>query len=443
MKTRNLNRGSRGRAKALVSTLVLFSLATATELAAPVTATPRHADPYVKGATLLLEKAAPRLLGSEMDNPELAPLCEAWQALPREVVRYPTVRSNHTLHVAIHRTPRSPDQPILVLLHGLLSDHLTWEYVAAELGHDYELWLVDLPGCGDSDAPLPRAIESGGYSPTAMGERVLQALQLCLQTEPLAPSRHLTLVGHSLGGTVSIRMMSAPELRERYWGVVQRVDRMVLFAPSDLAISSVPPKFLKLLGLEGWKVSVAQGLGVWDSRVRDLTLANYHRPECATREQQGRYAHVLKDRGHREAAKAMLLNFVRFDPQAFRPVWPCIDALVADYRNINVPVLIAHGAWDETLSVAMGHKLKNQIPGAWLVEIPRSSHALPTEQPSTCADLIRRFATGSGGLTVPPGSELTVYPDSPAARPGPTEFSRLGIRVDADSFGGDAKGKLP
>ncbi len=86
---------------------------------------------------------------------------------------------------------------MLVFIHGVLSDHLAWKYVAAELSTDYEIWLVDLPGCGASDAPRPAAIEPDGYSPTAMGERVLQAMRQCLRATD--PRRQVTLVGHSLG----------------------------------------------------------------------------------------------------------------------------------------------------------------------------------------------------------------------------------------------------
>jgi pimeloyl-ACP methyl ester carboxylesterase len=268
---------------------------------------------------------------------------------------------------------------------------MTWEYVTPQLLADYEVWLVELPGCGESDAPDPRTIEPDGYSPTAMAERVLQALEQRLAAEPGDPDRSLVLVGHSLGGTVCVRMLSAPELREDYAVVVNRVESMVLFAPSDLAINAVPPKFLKLLGLKGWKVDVAKVLGVWPSKLRDLTKEGYVRRECATAEQQEHISHILADPRHRKAAIAMLRQFTPFDPKTLRPLWPEIAALVADYENISVPVLIAHGTWDETLPTAMAHKLKNQIPGAWLVEIPRSGHSLPTEQPTQCAALIEQF----------------------------------------------------
>lgn len=428
MKTNTINPNPNRRMTVGVVTSLLLALilAAANSRGAAPSAAARRADPFAKGAAGLMEKPVTEQLKSELDIPELAGLHYAWESLPREMVRCATLRSNHTVHVAIHRVHASPDRPVLVLIHGVLSDHLTWRYVAGELARDYEIWLVDLPGCGDSDAPKPNALEPDGYSPTALGERVMQALQQCLASEPAGLSRHLTLVGHSLGGTVVLRMMSAPELRAGYPGVIQHVDRVVLFAPGDVAINSVPPQFRTLLGLKGWKVGLGEALGVMESKVRDLTKASYHRPEYATREQQDCQAHILKDAGHREAAKAMLRQFVPFDAKTMRPVWAGIDPLVADYKNLRVPVLIAHGVWDETLSVATGHKLKNQIPGAWLVEVPHSSHALPTEQPAICADLIRRFVTESGELTLPPGSELTVYPGSPAVPRALADYSSLG-----------------
>ena len=303
---------------------------------------------------------------------------------------------------------------MLVFIHGVVSDHLTWKYVAADLSTDFEIWLVDLPGCGDSDAPAPSALEPDGYSPTAMGERVLQVVRQCLRAT--GPRQQVTLVGHSLGGTVAIRMISAPELQAQYADVQRRIDRAVLLAPCDLAVNCVPPSFLTLLGLKGWRVTAGEVLGVLDGKVRGLTKASYHVPECATREQQRHFSHGLEDGRHREAAKAMLREFVRFDPKTLRPLWPCIDPLLADYRNIRVPVLIVHGAWDETLSSAMGHQLKDEIPGAVLVKVPARGHSLPTEDPLRCAKLIRRFQQGRTPDEMAAGLGVELYPAVTAVR---------------------------
>jgi pimeloyl-ACP methyl ester carboxylesterase len=373
----------------------------------------RRADPFERGATRLLERPALTLLPSATNSQLLAPLAAGWQRLTPELVRYSTTRSNHTVNIAIYRLCRNVNRPVLVFIHGILSDHLTWQYVAAQLSCEYEIWLVDLPGCGESDLPRPSAIEPDGYSPTGMGERILQALQQCLAADPAAPRRSITLIGHSLGGTVVIRMMSAPELRDRYSVVIQQIDRLVLVSPCDFAVNGVPPSFRALLGLKGWMVGLGECLGVVDGKTRALTKSSYHVPECATLEQQRRYAHALTDSGHREAAKAMLRQFVPFDRKTMRPQWPEIDRLVADYQNINVPVLIIYGTWDETLSTAMGDKLKHEIAGTVLVKVPQRGHSLPTEDPVICARLIRGFQKGLTAEKLGAGVGVKVYPATP------------------------------
>jgi pimeloyl-ACP methyl ester carboxylesterase len=411
--------GGETTAKALAGALAMLILALESASAA-TTATPqRHADPCERGATRLRDQSAPERLPSETNNPVLAPLVGAWNRFPPELRHYSTIRSNHTFNIAIHIVRPAPGKPVLVCIHGILADYLMWEYITAALADDYELWLVDLPGCGDSDAPKPSAIEPDGYSPTAMGDRVWQALRQCLAAEGDAPPRHITLVGHSLGGTVVIRMLSAPELQVRYAAEQRRIDRTVLFAPCDQAINAVPPSFLTLLGLKGWMVTVGDVLGVFDAKVRDLTRRNFQVPEFATIERQERFAHALGHSEHREAAKAILRQFTPFDPKTLRPIWPEIDRLVADYRNIRIPVLIVHGAWDETLTSDMGHALKDHIPGAMLVEVPGRSHSLPTEDPMKCSALIQRFQQGLKSEALVAGLDADFFPATAILRPNP------------------------
>jgi pimeloyl-ACP methyl ester carboxylesterase len=402
----------------LAASFMTVDLPIAGALAGETSASALRADPFERGATRLLERPALALLPSATNSHLLAPFAAEWQRLAPELVRYPTTRSKYTVNVAIHRLRQSGKRPLLVFIHGILSDHLTWQYVAAQLSGDYEIWLVDLPGCGESDVPKPTALEPDGYSPTAMGERILQALQHCLEADPVAPPRSITLIGHSLGGAVVIRMMSAPELRNRYAQVIRQIDRMVLVSPCDFAVNGVPPSFRTLLGLKGWMVGLGECLGVVTPRMRELTKTSYHIPKCATLEQQRHYAHALTDSGHREAAKAMLRQFVPVDPKTMRPQWRQIDPLVADYENINVPVLVVYGTWDETLSAAMGNKLKDEIAGAVLVKVPRRGHSLPTEDPVVCAKLIRGFQQGLAAEKLGVEAGVKVYPAVPLLRRG-------------------------
>ena len=397
-------------ATSLVGAFAVLSLLWESASAATPTTPQRHAVSIEQGATRLKDFRPPEVLLSETNSPVLAPLATAWANLSPELTRYATTRSNHTVQIAVHRIHPALDRPVLVFIHGVLADHRTWEYVAAELARDYEIWLVDLPGCGDSDAPKPSSIEPDGYSPTAMGERVWQALKQCMEAGGSYAPRRLSLVGHSLGTMVIIRMMSAPELRAHYAGVIRSVDRVALLAPCDLAVNSVPPSFRALLGLSGFKVGLGKFLGVFKPAVRDLVWCGYQIPECATREREALVYHALADRRHRESAKAMLRQAVPFGPKTRRPQWEEIDVLVDDYANINVPVLIIYGIRDESLSAAMGNKLKDEIPGAVLVKVPRRGHALPTEDPRVCAALIQRFQQGRTPVELSAGLGARTYP---------------------------------
>ena len=55
-----------------------------------------------------------------------------------------------------------------------------WRFVVGALAEEYDFWLIDPPGCGDSEAPDPKTLGPGGYSPSAMADRELQAIAACL-----------------------------------------------------------------------------------------------------------------------------------------------------------------------------------------------------------------------------------------------------------------------
>jgi pimeloyl-ACP methyl ester carboxylesterase len=419
MKNWKTSIGGRRTAKTLVGTLAMLILALRTVSAATSATQQRHADPLEKGAAGLMRAPEREHLPSETNNRVLIPLVEKWRNLPMELRLCPTIRSNRPVNIAIHIISAAPGKPVLAFVHGILADYLMWEYVAADLAGNYEIWLVDLPGCGESDAPEPSTLEPDGYSPTAMGDRLWQALRQCLAAKGDAPLQKMTLVGHSIGGTVVIGMLSAPELQTRYAQEQQRVDRAVLFAPCNQAVNAVPLSLLSLLNLKSGMVTIGRILGVFDSKVRDLTKRNFQVPEFATIERQQRFAHALEDYWHREATKAMLRQLVPFDPKTLRPIWPGIEPLVAEYRNIRVPVLIVHGTWDETICCAMSHELRDYIPGAALIEVPGCGHSLPTEDPLRCARLIAGFQQDRSPSELAAELGLPFYPASQPVETSP------------------------
>ncbi len=344
-------------------------------------------------------------LPSEADCPRLKDLHERYSRRPiqKKVVR--ANRGGHAANLAVFQTGKLGANHVDVFIHGMLADHEAWRYVAGELGEDHELWLLDLPGCGESEGH-PAELESDAFTAGAMAERIGVVLERCLGDRAASgfPTPRLTLVAHSLGGAYALRLLSAPELRARFAAVRQQLDAVVLFAPCDVAVNCLPPSFMPLLSLTPVKVTVGHALGVVDDKIKALTRKKYFLPECATREEAERFCQMLTVPTHLRGAQAMLRGAVPWKIKENRPDWPAITALEADYANVDVPCLISWGEWDETLSETMGHKIRDHVPGARLVEITGAGHSLSSEQPLACAHIIRtaQAAVSAGRFTALP-----------------------------------------
>lgn len=86
------------------------------------------------------------------------------------------------------------DKPALLLVHGLgQNGSKDWRKAIAALEADYRIVLVDLPGFGYSDKPAKK------LSPTAFAQLLHRLKQRLLPNEAWA------VVGHSMGGAVSLR----------------------------------------------------------------------------------------------------------------------------------------------------------------------------------------------------------------------------------------------
>jgi pimeloyl-ACP methyl ester carboxylesterase len=362
-----------------------------------------------KGATMLIRPAAVRrpsaTLLPELHIAELRPLVKAYGALPASDMSFATERDGRRLNVAIKQRGNGNNNLVIVMIHGVLSRGDAWRYVAGELGQDFDLWIVDLPGCGRSDKPDPDSLGPNGYSPTAMADRVLQALEQCLASRPQRP--RLMLVAHSLGGMVALQMMGNPELRQRHARVLQQIESMMLVAPCDVAsVNQEILKFKAIVELSGLKVAIANWLGVLIDAAAKADRNGLTTPELATRETTANLHDILTHTSDRRAAQAMLLQAVPWNFEARGPDWEEILRLESHYGNINVPCHILWGQRDETLSVAMGYKLEKQIPGAKLIVLSDCKHSPNLECPTIVASEVRNLnaaVSARRNLQVQPG----------------------------------------
>ncbi|MCA8944203.1 MAG: TonB-dependent receptor [Planctomycetes bacterium] len=340
-----------------------------------------------------------RKLRPEHQIPILSKLGRDCDELPKRVTLVPTKPDGAGIELAIHEFGSDEHDRVVVAIHGVLSDYRCWRYVTGGIGTDFDVWAIDLPGCGDSDCPDPDS-DPAAYSPTWMARHVLGALRsrLASREHPVA----ITLMCHSLGGAVGLRMLGDAELRSEYADVLDRVDGAVLIAPFDFTIGQTNPTFVELATLRDLKLALGTATGV----LRRLTAkAIYSSGVDADRmpvEEFDRTYEILIDTARRRAMQAMLARAVPRDADG-QIVWEAALELASDYENVDVPCLIIWGERDETILSASGYALRERIPDARLRLISECMHCVPIEEPLLCIELLRHFV--ADGLDDGPGVE--------------------------------------
>lgn len=346
-------------------------------------------------AALVLAACAPPpyyQLKDENQDPVLAELKSNYLSCRGPTVLIPTVGQSGQgpeLKVALHPAGEPSNDRLIVMLHGAFSDHESFRFIAGNLGRDSELLLVDLPGCGASDAPDPEYMDDNAYSPEDLAWRVLQAVRMHLKARP-DPPRHIAIVGHSLGGTVALRAFTDPTVRSEYADLLQRVDRMILFAALDPSAQRPDPALLELARVGRWRVIIAHYLGTLSDRAARATQNSFDDPKAALRQEADKRIEVMEHGPRRRALKAMLRRAIPIDDEG-RMQWDAIEKMVAGHHEVNVPTLIVWGARDEVLPVSTGYKLLNELPSARLIILPKVKHSPFIEVPNQAADLIRTF----------------------------------------------------
>jgi pimeloyl-ACP methyl ester carboxylesterase len=338
-------------------------------------------------------------LPSEDRVPEFAALKQAGAGLPEHTTHVEVSKPDgRQYRVAVHETAavKGQSKHLIVFVHGVVSDSKVWRYLRGPLGREHDLMTIDLLGCGDSDRPAPAERGADCYAPEAMARTVLEAVRQRLAAHDAAvrggtPAR-LTLVGHSLGGSVILRMLANNDIAHEYADVLARVDGAVLFTPADVAVDPNQPAFRAVATVTDAEVAVARLTGILSERVAVATRDGVTEPRLAVREEADRTIQILSDPSRRRAAVAMLKQAVPLCGAGHdRLDWGRIDALAADYAHVNVPCLIVWGGRDEVLPVSMGYKLAEEIPGARLRIVTAGMHCLPVERPRECAALLLDF----------------------------------------------------
>lgn len=249
------------------------------------------------------------------------------------------------LNVYVEEMGRGP--PIL-LLHGLGGSSYSWRFVAPRLAATHRVIALDLRGFGRSDKPFDTAYGIADHA--AVVRAFIRAANLS----------RITLVGHSYGGIVALRLaldrrlephriarlviMDAPAFPQAFSASVRFLRQPVL---PYLALLLVPPELTASVAL------MMEKFGVQGFSDRDVSI----------------YADPLSEPG---GAHALIETAVQIVP-------PDLDRIIASYPTISKPTLALWCREDRVVPLSTGQRLARTIPGARLAVLEGCDH-MPAEQ---------------------------------------------------------------
>ena len=254
--------------------------------------------------------------------------------------------------------------PPVLLLHGFGASTFTWRHVIPELAQTHRVIAVDLKGFGQSDKPFDER-----YS-------VLDQAELLAQLIEDKDLRDLTIVGHSFGGGVALRL--ALDANDRLGG---RIVRLVLL--DSIAYPQQIPVFFRLLDMPlVSQVGVRMVPPSVQTRVA-LQIA-YHDDSKIDPEQVEIYAAPLKTAAGKHAIVQSARQIVPED----------IDTLPERYKTITLPTLILWCDHDRIVPLDVGLKLRRTLPNSTLRLVEGCGHMPQEEQPETTLTLLQGFIGG-------------------------------------------------
>ena len=249
------------------------------------------------------------------------------------------------LYVVKHGRDAHPDEPPLLLIHGLGTSGRLWCDIARDLEHTHRSLIPDLAGCGRSERP-----RRSRMSPAAQAESLLSLLT------SLGHNRAV-VAGHDVGGAVAVHMAAlAPE----------RMAALVL-VNTPLHADAWPPRAARPL--------LVPALG------RALARAASARHDTANAAASALAGGAVSAsnglRGVSDLVRA-------FDPGAAAAALHMVAAAPP-------PTLVLWGADNDRLSPSYGARLAAEIPGATWVPVEDAGHLLPQQRPERVAEEVAGF----------------------------------------------------
>lgn len=252
-----------------------------------------------------------------------------------------------------------PSDPPVLMVHGI-GDRaaLDWGVLAAHLAGRHRVMLFDLPGFGDSS----RANEL--YSP----DNYVAFIEHLVDTHFERP---LSLVGHSMGGAISLRYAGENP---------DDLERLVLVDVAGIMHRHAFGEHMMRMGISEIPAldKIAGGAVEWIAQSVARPFFSKEPNPALLFELAGVRRKVLG--GDPEKIAGLMLMLTDFGES--------ID-------GVRTPPLLVWGQDDRIAPVRTGRLLQDRIPGAVLEVLPRCGHVPMTDQPARLLELVGTWLAAS------------------------------------------------
>jgi pimeloyl-ACP methyl ester carboxylesterase len=245
------------------------------------------------------------------------------------------------------------DRPaeVFLMLHGFGGSSFSWRSWAPRLAARGRVLCVDYKGFGA--APKP---PDDRYAPDDQADLVIALI------DRLGLER-VTLIGHSLGGSISLLACQALSTRS-----ASAVERLVMIA-SPAYRQRVPP-FVALSKRPRLSRALVRSVGP-QRLVRAILRSVVYDPAAVTDERVSAYAHPLMTA---EGLDGVL--------RAGRHILPkSLERTAERVRDVTIPTLLMWGDRDRVVPGWVGERLAEELTDARLVVLERCGHIPPEEHP--------------------------------------------------------------
>jgi pimeloyl-ACP methyl ester carboxylesterase len=185
----------------------------------------------------------------------------------------------------------------------------------------------------------------------------------------------LVIMGHSMGGGVTL--MTYLKMQQEDPG---RIKKLVLI--DSAGYPQKLPWFIWMAKVPGLNTMLSKLLSPRFAATLVLKKCYYNK-NAVTKEQIDTYAYYGSLPGAVAAVSQTAKQIVPKDQD--------IEALIAQYKTISVPVLVLWGAEDEVVPLKVGQQFKRDIPNAELIILPRCGHIPLEEEPLATRQAIVDF----------------------------------------------------